>query len=70
MRSSYGFTVCSSPGRRGRARHGRARRRAGWWNTRSTHWFAHRQRRCDDMLAAVFRKLLSGECKWLHGTAR
>ena len=24
--------------------------------------FGHRQRRCDDMLAAVFRKLLSG--KW------
>ena len=24
--------------------------------------FGHRQRRCDDMLAAVFRKLLSGEC--------
>ena len=24
--------------------------------------FGHRQRRCDDMLAAVFRKLLSGKC--------
>ena len=23
--------------------------------------FGHRQRRCDDMLAAVFRKLLSGD---------
>ena len=31
--------------------------------------FGHRQRRCDDMLAAVFRKLLSGECttRYDHG---
>ena len=28
--------------------------------------FAHRQRRCDDMLAAVFRKLLSGKCTTRH----